>query len=87
MWDAKCIEEYDRYRGVRELMKHAKAVSAKSYDFDAGGNETTIDFSKMIDIVKESSYAGYLGIEYEGTRLSEDEGILATKKLLDRLIA
>ena len=87
MWDAKCIEEYDRYRGVRELMKHAKAVSAKSFDFDAEGNETTIDFAKMIEIVKESSYSGYLGIEYEGTRMSEDEGIMATKKLLDRLIA
>ncbi len=85
--ESPCILEYDKYRGVSELILHAKAVSAKSYDFDENGNETTIDFSKMMDIVKKSSYSGYLGIEYEGSRLSEDEGIIATKKLLERLIA
>ena len=83
----KCVEEYDRYKGVAELMDHAKAVSAKSYDFDGSGNETTIDFEKMMQIVKASSYSGFIGIEYEGLRLSEDEGILATKKLLERHLA
>ena len=81
-----CMKEYDRYLGVQELMPYAKAVSAKSYDFDADGNETTIDFARMIDIVKRSGYKGYMGIEYEGSRLSEDEGILATKKLVERLL-
>jgi sugar phosphate isomerase/epimerase len=81
-----CIEEYDRYQGVEELIPYAKAVSAKSYDFDAAGNETTIDFARMIRIVKKSGYKGYLGIEYEGSRLSEDDGIRATKKLLEKLI-
>jgi len=88
VWNGEvpCIKVYDKYRGVEELMPHAKAVSAKSYDFDAKGNETTIDYSKMMDIIKRSSYSGYIGIEYEGSRLSEDEGIIATKKLLEKLI-
>ena len=77
---------YDRYKGVKELMPYAKAVSAKSYDFDKKGNETTIDFKKMINIVKNSKYRGYIGIEYEGNRLSEYDGILATKNLLNKLI-
>lgn len=81
-----CIRQYDRYQGVEELMPFARAVSAKSYDFDPMGNETTIDFARMMDIVSRSSYSGYIGIEYEGSRLSEDEGILATRNLLQRLI-
>jgi len=84
---SSCVEEYDRYLGVEELMPFAKAVSAKSYDFDASGTETTIDFQRMITIVKKSGYKGYLGIEYEGSRLSEVDGIKATKKLLEQLIA
>ena len=83
--DTGCIEEYDRYQGVEELLPFAKAVSAKSYDFDTKGNETTIDFARMIKLIKKSGYKGYLGIEYEGSRLSEDDGIVATKKLLEKL--
>jgi len=78
-------EEYDRYKGVTELMPYAKAVSAKSYDFDAEGNDTKIDYLRMMKIVVNAGYHGYVGIEYEGSRLSEPEGILATKKLLDRV--
>jgi len=77
---------YDRYLGVDELMPFAKAVSAKSHDFDAEGNETATDFFKMMEIVvKKHGYHGYCGIEYEGSKLSEAEGILATKKLLERV--
>ncbi len=79
------FDKYDRYKGVRELMPFANGVSAKSYDFDAQGNETRIDFAQMLRIVLEAGYHGYVGIEYEGTRLPEPEGIRATKKLLDRL--
>ena len=71
---------------MKELLPFARGVSAKSYDFDEQGNETTINYSKMMDIVKASDYAGYIGVEYEGTRLSEDDGIRATKALLDKLI-
>jgi L-ribulose-5-phosphate 3-epimerase len=75
-------KEYDRYQGVTELMPFAKAVSAKSHDFDAEGNETRTDYTRMMNIVREAGYTGYVGIEYEGGGLSEDDGILATKSLL-----
>jgi len=81
-WGGNCVEEYDRYKGVMEMMPYAKGVSAKSHDFDADGNETKTDFSKMLKIVKDAGYRGYIGIEYEGSNLSADEGIMATKKLL-----
>jgi sugar phosphate isomerase/epimerase len=74
---------YDRYTGVTELMPFAKAVSAKSHDFDAEGNETHTDYRRMMKIVLRAGYRGYVGIEYEGGKLSEAEGVLATKKLLE----
>lgn len=77
-------EQYDRYKGVTELMPYAKGVSAKSHDFDAQGNETHTDYKKMLDIVIASKYRGFIGIEYEGTVLGEYEGIKATKALLER---
>ncbi len=77
-------EEYDRYQGVTELMPFAKAVSAKSYDFDEAGNETKIDYLKIMTIVLKAGYHGYVGIEYEGNKLGEFDGIKATKKLLER---
>jgi sugar phosphate isomerase/epimerase len=78
------FKEYDRYQGVEEMMPFAKGVSAKSYDFDAEGNDTRIDYARMIKIVLDAGYNGYIGIEYEGTRLPEPDGIRATKKLLER---
>jgi len=77
--------EYDRYKGVRQLMPFAKAVSAKSYDFDGQGNETKIDYRKMLEIVTEAGYHGYVGVEYEGKRLDEYDGIRKTKRLLERV--
>lgn|SRR5699024_6124977 len=77
-----CTEDYDPYKGVKEMMTYAKGVSAKSYEFDKKGHETTIDFSRMLKIVKEAGYTGHIGIEYEGDGLSEAEGIRATKELL-----
>jgi sugar phosphate isomerase/epimerase len=76
---------YDRYLGVTEMMPYAKGVSAKSYGFDAKGNETTIDYPRMVKIVVDSGYHGYLGIEYEGDKMSEIEGVRATKKLLETI--
>lgn len=78
-------EFYDRYEGVAELMPFAKAVSAKSHDFDENGNETKTDYLKMMKIVLEHNYNGYVGIEYEGSKLSEFEGIRKTKELLERV--
>ena len=75
----------DRYDGVRKLMPFAKGVSAKSHDFDAQGNETEIDYGRMMKIVlDEAHFSGYLGIEFEGDKLREYEGIWATKRLLER---
>jgi len=76
---------YDRYTGVREMMPFAKGVSAKSYAFDAQGNETTIDYARMMGIVKDAGYRGYVGIEFEGRNMEEIDGIRATKKLLERV--
>ncbi len=78
---------YDRYQGVEELMPFAKAVSAKTYDFDESGNETTIDYTKMMDIVMSHGYHGYVGIEYEGEKLSEFDGIRKSKALLEKCLA
>ncbi len=79
----KCVEEFpDYYEGIRIMMPAAKAVSAKAYDFDADGNQPKIDYVKMLQIVKDAGYEGYIGIEYEGSNLSEKEGIIATRDLL-----
>jgi L-ribulose-5-phosphate 3-epimerase len=79
--------DYDRYRGVEELMPLARAVSAKSHAFDAGGNETRTDYDRMMRIVTAVGFHGYVGIEYEGDTLPEREGIAATKRLLERVRA
>ncbi|MCP4932526.1 MAG: sugar phosphate isomerase/epimerase, partial [Candidatus Marinimicrobia bacterium] len=76
---------YDRYQGVRELLPYAKAVSAKSHEFDADGYETSTDYHKMMEIVLDSGYNGYVGIEYEGSKLDEMAGIQATKDLLEKV--
>lgn len=78
-------EVYDKYTGVEELMPFAKGVSAKSHDFDAEGNEVEIDYRRMMRIVLDAGYRGWVGIEYEGGNLPEAEGIDATKRLLERV--
>jgi len=80
-------KDYDRYQGVREMMPFAKGVSAKSNEFDAEGNETKTDYRRMMKIVTDAGYHGRVGIEYEGPTLSEPEGIRATKRLLERILA
>ena len=77
--------EYDRYQGVTEMMPFAKAVSAKSYDFDDKGEETTIDYHRMMQIVVGAGFHSWVGIEFEGERLPEREGVLKTKALLERI--
>lgn len=76
---------YNRYDGMKELMPFAKAVSAKSHDFDSNGNEINTDFYRMMGIVMESGYEGYVGIEYEGSTMDEMSGIKATKTLLEKI--
>jgi L-ribulose-5-phosphate 3-epimerase len=82
----ECKEVYDRYQGVSEMLPFAKGVSAKSYTFDSNsGNENTIDYRRMLKLVKEDkNFSGYVGVEYEGSPLSEPDGIRATKVLLEK---
>jgi sugar phosphate isomerase/epimerase len=77
----------DIYDAIKRMMPYAKGVSAKSYDFDDQGRETTLDYPKIMAIVEEAGYHGFVGIEYEGSRLSEPEGIKATKRLLEQIRA
>ncbi len=75
----------DRYEGIRKMMPFARGVSAKSHDFDDKGDEKETDYSRMMKIVlDDAKFSGYVGIEYEGDRLSEYEGIWATKRLLEQ---
>ena len=95
-FSAKCFSQYDKYLGVKELLPYAKGISAKSTQFDLKGNETTTNFKKMLRLIKKSNFQGYISIEYEGAirdtfsqknnHLSTHEGILATKKLLEKYI-
>ncbi len=80
--DRTCNLEYDKYKGVAELMPYAKAVSAKSNDFDDEGNAIGIDYVKMMQMVKDAGYTGFIGVEYEGSILNEEAGIKATKDLM-----
>lgn len=81
-YKSDCIEEYDKYQGVQELMLYAQAVSAKSYNFNTQGEEDTIDYGRMLQIIQQANYKGYIGVEFEGSQMTEEEGILATKNLI-----
>lgn len=81
-WGGNCLEEYDRYKGVEEMMQYAKAVSAKAHDFDEDGNEIHTDYMRVMKIVKDAGYRGFVGVEYEGSKMGAEEGILATRDLL-----
>ena len=93
----KCLEEYDRYKGIKELMPYAKGVHAKTHVFDANGKDTETDFAKMFKIITDSGFKGWVSIEYEGgllkmygkdnKYLDDDAGVLATKKLIDSVMA
>jgi sugar phosphate isomerase/epimerase len=80
----KCVDEYDKYQGVIELMPYAKAVSAKSFNFNSEGEETTIDYERMLSIVKDAGYTGFIGVEYEGDNFPAIEGIKLTKVLIEK---
>lgn len=85
MYAGNCVVEYDRYKGTQELMPYAKGVSAKTYDFDANGNCVETDYYKMLKIVKDAGFTGYIGIEFEGDKFTPEEGIKKTKTLLEKV--
>jgi sugar phosphate isomerase/epimerase len=90
----KCLEEYDRYKGITELMPYAKGVHAKSHLFDANGNDIETDYNQMFKIIKQSGFKGWVSIEYEGgllkmygkdgKYLDDYAGTTATKKLVEK---
>jgi sugar phosphate isomerase/epimerase len=84
--DEDCSKAYDRYQGVKELLPFAKGVSAKTYDFDNNGEQTKMDYRKLIDIVKASGFEGYIGIEFEGKTQDEEDGIRSTKALIEKYL-
>jgi len=81
-----CDDEYDRYKGIEEMLPFAKGVSAKTYDFDGNGEQPLIDYKRMLDIVKASGFKGYIGIEFEGNTQPEEEGIRKTKALVEKYL-
>jgi len=83
--DRQTGETYDRYKGVELLMPYAKGVSAKTNVFDAEGNEANMDYYRLMKIVDDAGYKGFVGIEFEGSELSEKEGVIATKELLEKV--
>ncbi len=84
-WSTPCAEWSDRYKVTQQFMPYTKAVSAKAHDFDAQGNCVETDYLRMLKIVKDGGYRGYIGIEYEGSKLGEYEGIRATKALMEKV--
>ena len=85
-WDGPCVKEYDRYRGIEELMPYAHGVSAKSYAFDAEGNETSMDFPRILNIVRDSGFSGFIGVEFEGPDADPRPGMAATKTLIEQVL-
>jgi sugar phosphate isomerase/epimerase len=83
--DSNGTYKIDVYDAIARMMPYAKGVSAKSYDFGEDGQETKLDYARILKIVTDSGYHGFVGIEYEGRRLSEPDGIQATKRLLEKL--
>jgi len=91
----KCLEQYDLYKGVEELMPYAKGISAKTHKFKADGEEAEMDYTRLFKIIKNAGFKGYVGIEYEGGLMrsmgkdesyqTNDEGVIATKKLLEKV--
>ena len=81
-----CTDMYDPYKGLTEMLPFAKGVSAKTYDFDENGEQPLLDYKRLIGIVKTSGFKGYIGIEYEGNKQSEEEGVRLTKELLQRYL-
>ena len=81
-----CKEMYDPYKGVQLLLKYAKGVSAKTYDFDANGEQPLLDYKRLIGIVKASGFKGYMGLEFEGNNTPEDEGLRKTQALVKKYL-
>ena len=88
-YSGKCVNQYDKYKGVEEMLPFAKGISAKSINFDKNGEEVNTDFGRMISLIKSYNFKGFMSIEYEGAfsgYLDNHDGILATKKLIEKYL-
>jgi len=86
LWGSPCVKEYDRQKGMMELLPFSKGISIKSFEFNENGFETKMDYPALFKIIKESNYNSFYAIEYEGHTRSSDEGVKKTKALADRMI-
>ena len=97
IYSSKCVNQYDKYKGVEQMLPYAKGISAKSINFNKNGEEENTDFGRMIDIIKSYSFKGYMSIEYEGALmvmfgrnssdyLTSHDGIKATKRLIEKYL-
>ena len=86
LYQGNCVEEYDKYQALKEWLPFAKGVSAKTLNFDAAGNCIETDYERMFKIIKASGFRGYIGIEYEGEKIEEAEGVRKTKALLEKVM-
>jgi sugar phosphate isomerase/epimerase len=77
----------DVYEGTRAMMPHAVVVSAKTHDFDAAGNQIEWDYFRLMKIIADAGFRGIVAIEYEGKNLAPVEGVLASKRLIERALA
>jgi sugar phosphate isomerase/epimerase len=84
LYSGKCISEYDKYKGVKQWLPYSKGISAKTLELDQSGNCVETDYPKIFKIIKDGGFKGIIGIEYEGDKLAEVEGIRATKTLLEK---
>ena len=94
--ESDCENQYDKYIGVQKLLPYAKGVSAKSHEFKLNGEEKSTDYKKMMQIISNSAYEGFITIEYEGAvmnmfgskgnYLDTHEGVEATRKLISKYL-
>lgn len=90
-YEARKVASFDKYKGLAKLMPYAKALNAKTHAFDRAGNETTLDYDRILRIVLKSGYRGYIGIEWEpdgpGLAMSDVQGIQTTRDMLIKKMA
>lgn len=76
---------YDKYQGVKDMLPWAKAICAKVHKIKPDGEAAQTDFERMLKIVKEGGFRGYVGIEFEGGA-DPVAGVLGTKRLIEKTL-
>ena len=79
------FNDYDKYQGVKDMLPWAKAICAKVHKINPDGEAAHTDFAKMLKIVKNGGFKGFIGIEFEGGT-DPVAGVLGTKKLIEKTL-